>query len=71
MWICKECGCAKFKITKIEETEREVVFDKDGIEDESKEIYSNTRETLECANCGNSGSIFHFIEDIAEWVEEK
>ena len=28
MWICKECGCAKFKITKIEETEREVVFDK-------------------------------------------
>ena len=71
MWRCKECGCVKFKITEIEETEREVVFDEDGIEDESEEIYSDTRKTLECANCGNSGSIFHFIEDIAEWVEEE
>lgn len=71
MWKCKECGCTKFKITEVTEAEREVVFDEDGIEDESEEIYSNTRETLECANCGNSGSIFHFIEDIAEWVEEK
>ena len=71
MWRCKECGCTKFKITEIIEIEREVVFDKDGIEDESKEIDSTERQTLECANCGNSGSIFHFIEDIAYWVEEE
>lgn len=70
MWKCKKCGCSKFKIIEIKETEFEVVFDKDGIEDESKEIDSNTRETLECVNCGNSGSIFHFIEDIAEWEEK-
>lgn len=71
MWKCKRCGCTKFKITEIRETEFEVTFDKDGIEDESKEIGSYTKETLECANCGNSGSIFHFIEDIAEWEEDK
>ena len=70
MWRCKECGSTKFKITEIRETEFEVTFDKEGIEDESKEIDSDAREALECINCGNSGSIFHFIEDIAEWVEE-
>ena len=70
MWRCKKCGCSKFKITEIIEIEREVVFDKDGIEDESKEIDSDAKETLECINCGNSGSIFHFIEDIAEWEED-
>ena len=69
-WRCKNCGCVKFKITEIRETEFEVTFDEDGIEDESEEINSDYRKTLECANCGNSGSIFHFIEDIAEWVEE-
>lgn len=71
MWKCKECGCTKFKITEVTETEMEVVFDKDGVEDETKEIDSNIKKTLECANCGNSGSIFHFIEDIAYWVEEE
>lgn len=70
MWKCKKCGSTKFKIIEIRETEFEVTFDKEGIEDESKEIDSTERQILECANYGNSGSIFHFIEDIAEWEED-
>ena len=46
-----------------------VTFDKDGIDDEEKEIEESCDYHLECKNCGKSASIFNFIEDIAEWVE--
>ena len=35
MWKCKKCGSTKFKIIEIRETEFEVTFDKEGIEDEN------------------------------------
>lgn len=47
-----------------------VTFDKNGIVDEEEEIEESCDYHLECKNCGKSASIFNFIEDIAEWVEE-
>ena len=69
MWKCKECGCTTFKKTIITTKEVLVTFDKDGIEDEEEEINDSSNYHLECENCGKSSSIFHFIEDIADWEE--
>lgn len=68
-WKCKDCGCTTFKKTIITTNEVLVTFDKNGIVDEEEEIEESCDYHLECKNCGKSASIFNFIEDIAEWVE--
>ncbi|WP_330111793.1 hypothetical protein VSU16_03315 [Cetobacterium somerae] len=73
-WKCKKCGCSNFKETQIEETiTTGIEFDKDGYKTmnyENEKTDSHITEDLECANCGNSASIFGAIEDIAGWEEK-
>lgn len=70
-WKCKKCGSTNFKKTEIIERETRVSFDEDGFDEELKELYEDSKERIECENCGNTGNIFNEIESIAEWVEEK
>lgn len=71
MWRCKVCGGENFEKT-VETTEKFIVmFDSNGVEDGEMLIDDFSEKSLKCTVCGNSASIFNFIEDIANWEDEE